>query len=209
MAASIRRLLAYCLPFLALCFFLQKGPPYASYRFSGENDQSTNLNAHKAANGFSWESVPPPKGPPPCITATPLRPLPKPLSLGLRRAINPSTRTPGHRTSALRSTISPSIAAGSRPKNKNLIIHENITTIDGYTVHVACTGRRPHRSTGFKRRASTTYNTLRDAHLQHINHTTHTKPAQQEPAAQPPPQHGASAISRAPDPRQSGTLFGT
>ncbi|KAJ6510771.1 Alpha/Beta hydrolase protein, partial [Mycena sanguinolenta] len=43
MAASIRRLLAYCLPFLALCFFLQKGPPYASYRFSGENDHRKRL----------------------------------------------------------------------------------------------------------------------------------------------------------------------
>ncbi|KAJ6480976.1 TAP-like protein-domain-containing protein [Mycena sanguinolenta] len=62
MTTSIRRLLAYCLPFLALWFFFAQGP-YVHYRLSGENHQSnigaTNLNAHSAPNNFSWESISP------------------------------------------------------------------------------------------------------------------------------------------------------
>ncbi|KAF7370135.1 Abhydrolase-4 domain-containing protein [Mycena sanguinolenta] len=61
--ASTRRLLAYCLPFLALSLFLSTELAYVNYRISGANRQSqidtTDLNAHRTTNYFPWESISP------------------------------------------------------------------------------------------------------------------------------------------------------
>ncbi|KAF7370114.1 Abhydrolase-4 domain-containing protein [Mycena sanguinolenta] len=58
---TIRRLFAYCLPFLALWFFFAKESPYAKYTLLGENPQPTlcATDSHSATDDFPWESISP------------------------------------------------------------------------------------------------------------------------------------------------------
>ncbi|KAJ6481027.1 hypothetical protein C8R45DRAFT_319408 [Mycena sanguinolenta] len=60
MAASIRRLLACCLPFVALWFF-SKELPYVKYTLSGDDRQANMcaMDAHRATGDFAWESIAP------------------------------------------------------------------------------------------------------------------------------------------------------
>ncbi|KAJ7199294.1 TAP-like protein-domain-containing protein [Mycena haematopus] len=62
--AAMRRLLASCLPFVALWIFFSTESPYAKYRLQGKTHQperGVNIlpTAHRVYDDFSWESISP------------------------------------------------------------------------------------------------------------------------------------------------------